>query len=58
MFYTTQTIRFLHILATDINTITTDLQLIMLSCVYTENHFIDLSFYLTRKTVGLNNTDK
>jgi len=59
MFYATHTIRFLHILTTDINTVITDLQLIMLSCyVYSVNHFIGLSFYLTRKTVCLNNTNK
>jgi hypothetical protein len=52
MFYTTHTIRFLHILATDIHTIITDLQLIMLSCfVYTVNHFTGLSLYFTKKTV-------
>jgi hypothetical protein len=51
-FYKTHTIRFLHILATDIHTIITDLQLILLSClVYTVNHFICLSLYFTQKTV-------
>jgi hypothetical protein len=59
MFYTKHTIIFLHILATDIHTIITYLQLIITNFYFfIVNHFIGLSLYLKKKTVWLNNTDK